>query len=493
MSFIKELHTNTNKSARTANGALSNTTTLNPVLDFFSKAGAMRGRESEAFNLFQKAFDADPQNAIRVLFYLRDIRGGQGERSVFRYILNQLDDDFVNKIAHYIPEYGRWDEVPVNKFTVENLIATQLSEDLENMKAGKGISLLAKWMPSENSGKASLIEARKVAELLGWVGTPSEREVDATTFKRVPNLRTYRKNITALRKYYDNFLERLMSEKRWSEIDYSKLPSQAHKKHVKAFLRNDETRYRAYLGAVQKGEAKINAGTLFAYQLYDMVSGYNVNPDEVKAADALWKNLPDYTQGNNALVLADVSGSMSGFPMSVSVSLALYFAERNKGMFNGYFMTFTTQSRLQKVVGDTLSAKMRSIQSADWHGSTNLQSAFDAILKAAQQGKASEDEMPSTLYIISDMQFNSATSANDKTNLEVMAEKYKAAGYELPHVVFWNCSAWGNDAPATMYDDRVTLISGSNQSTFQYVVEGKTPMQSMLDILESERYNKIVL
>ncbi len=493
MSFIKELHTNTNKSARTANGALSNTTTLNPVLDFFSKAGAMRGRESEAFNLFQKAFDADPQNAIRVLFYLRDIRGGQGERSVFRYILGQLDDDFVNKIAHYIPEYGRWDEVPVNKFTVENLIATQLSEDLENMKAGKGISLLAKWMPSENSGKASLIEARKVAELLGWVGTPSEREVDATTFKRVPNLRTYRKNITALRKYYDNFLERLMSEKRWSEIDYSKLPSQAHKKHVKAFLRNDETRYRAYLGAVQKGEAKINAGTLFAYQLYDMVSGYNVNPDEVKAADALWKNLPDYTQGNNALVLADVSGSMSGFPMSVSVSLALYFAERNKGMFNGYFMTFTTQSRLQKVVGDTLSAKMRSIQSADWHGSTNLQSAFDAILKAAQQGKASEDEMPSTLYIISDMQFNSATSANDKTNLEVMAEKYKAAGYELPHVVFWNCSAWGNDAPATMYDDRVTLISGSNQSTFQYVVEGKTPMQSMLDILESERYNKIVL
>lgn len=493
MSFLNELHTNTNKTARTENGAISNTSTLNPVLDFFSKAGAMRGREPQAFELFQKAFDADPQNAIRVLFYLRDIRGGQGERSVFRYILGQLDEDFVNKIAHYIPEYGRWDEVPVNQYTVTNLIAKQLEEDMKNMEAGKSISLLAKWLPSENAGKKSLVEARKVAALLGWTGNSREVELGNNTFKRVPSLRTYRKNVVALRKYYDNFLERLMSEKRWGEIDYSTLPSQAHKKHVKAFLRHDETRYRNYLESVQKGEAKINAGTLFAYQLYDMVNGYNVSPSEVKAADALWKNLPDYTRGQNALVLADVSGSMSGFPMSVSVSLALYFAERNEGMFKDYFLTFTDNSRLQKISGNTLSAKMRSIESSDWAMSTNLQSAFDAILKAAKDGNATPDEMPSTLYIISDMQFNQATRANDKTNLEVATEKYRAAGYELPHIVFWNANAYGNDSPATMYDDRVTLISGSNQSAFQYVVEGKTPMQSMLDILESERYNKIVL
>lgn len=493
MSFLNELHTNTNKTARTENGAISNTSTLNPVLDFFSKAGAMRGREPQAFELFQKAFDADPQNAIRVLFYLRDIRGGQGERSVFRYILDQLDEDFVNKIAHYIPEYGRWDEVPVNQYTVTNLIAKQLEEDMKNMEAGKSISLLAKWLPSENAGKKSLVEARKLAKLLGWTGGAREVYLGDDTFKRVPSLRTYRKNVVALRKYYDNFLERLMSEKRWGEIDYSTLPSQAHKKHVKAFLRHDETRYRNYLESVQKGEAKINAGTLFAYQLYDMVNKWSATPDEIKAADAMWKNLPDYTKGQNALVLADVSGSMSGFPMSVSVSLALYFAERNEGMFKDYFLTFTDNSRLQKISGNTLSAKMRSIESSDWAMSTNLQSAFDAILKAAKDGNATPDEMPSTLYIISDMQFNQATRANDKTNLEVAAEKYRAAGYELPHIVFWNANAYGNDSPATMYDDRVTLISGSNQSAFQYVVEGKTPMQSMLDILDSERYAKIVL
>lgn len=488
MSFLNELHTNTNRVAFTQNGALSNTSTLDPLLDFFSKAGAMRGRESEAFMLFQKAFDADPQSAIRCLFYLRDIRGGQGERSVFRYILDQLDESFVNQIAHWIPEYGRWDEVPVNQTTVEKIIAVQLNDDLENMAAGKSVSLLAKWLPSEKAGKASLVRARKVAELLGLVNGYSEVEVGDRTFKRIPNLAPYRRTISKLRKYI-KLLEQQMSAKQWEEIDFSKLPSQAHKKHVKAFYRHQEDRYKEYLESVQKGEAKINAGTLFAYQLYDMVNRGGADA----SADALWKNLPDYTRGTNALVLADVSGSMTGFPMSVSVSLALYFAERNEGPFKNYFMTFTTQSRLQKVTGSTLSAKMRSIERADWHGSTNIQSAFDAILRAAIEGKASEDEMPKTLYIISDMQFNIACQSNSKTNFQRMKEKYAAAGYTMPHVVFWNASAYGNDSPATKYDENVTLISGSNQSTFQYVVEGKTPVESMLDILNSDRYNSIVL
>lgn len=490
MSFIKELQTNTNRSARTENGALSNDSTLNPVLDFFSKAGAMRGREAEAFKLFQKAFDADPQSTIRCLFYLRDIRGGQGERSVFRYILDQLDEDFVNKIAHYIPEYGRWDEVPVNQFTVDNIIAKQLAEDMENMQAGKAISLLAKWMPSENAGKASLVRARKVAQLLGWADSTKEVELGNDTFKRVPSLRTYRKNIVSLRKYYDNFLERMMSEKRWGEIDYSSLPSQAHKKHVKAFLRHDEARYRSYLESVEKGEAKINSGTLMTYELYNMVH----DASQAKTADAMWKNLPDWTNGKNALVLPDVSGSMYGLPISISVSLALYFAERNEGQFKDYFLSFSSTPKLHKVTGTSLSARMRSVENAtNWMGSTDLQAAFDAILKSAKDGKASPEEMPSILYVISDMQFDMACDNNDKTNFERIKEKYAEAGYEMPHVVFWNCNAYGNDSPATMHDENVTLISGSNQSTFQYVVEGKTPMESMLDVLNSERYAKIVL
>lgn len=493
MNFLDELHRDTNRASETANGALSNTSTLDPLLDFFSKAGAMRGREKEAYVLFEKAFAADKLNAIRCLFYLRDIRGGQGERSVFRYILSQLNQDLVNKVSKYIPDYGRWDEVPINDFTIE-LIGKQLEEDEARMKAGKSVSLLAKWLPSENaSSKTQRNAARKIATQLSLLGKPVQvQDNDFRTYS-LPNLAPYRKKVVALRKHID-LLEQKMSAKKWMDIKFEKLPSQAHKKHVKAFYRHQDQRYREYLEKVNTGEAKINSGTLFTYDIYNMIKGYHVPQSQVDAANALWSGLPDYTRGTNALVLADVSGSMdsnNGLPMAISVSLALYFAEHNEGPFKDYFMTFTTKSRLQKINGNNLKERMDSIERADWHGSTNVQSAFDAILRSAQTSKASPDDMPKVLYIISDMQFNVATSGNDKTNFEVMKEKYRDAGYELPHVVFWNVNAFGKDSPATKHDENVTLISGASQSTFKYVIEGKTPLESMMEVLGSERYTRI--
>lgn len=470
-SFITALEKGTNKQTETANGALSNKTTLDPLLDFFSNAGAMRGKEAEAVKLFNRAFIADPENAIRCLFYLRDIRGGQGERSVFRAIVKSLDDSMVSKIAQYIPLYGRWDEVPLTDATVVAL-KEMLEQDERMMKEGKAVSLLAKWLPSENTSSAET--HKKAIKLYRSWGITA---------------RQYRTRVVALRKYI-GLLEQKMSSKEWPTIEYGKLPTQAHRKHVKAFYRNDQTRYEAYLGAVEKGEAKINSGTAFTYELYDMAH----NSGEARTADAMWKALPDYTNGQNALVLADVSGSMFGRPMSISVSLALYFAERNTGPFREYFLVFSSDSYLEKVRGTTLTDKLQSIQSSTgWCGSTNLQSAFDAILTAGINSQAKQSDMPKTLYIISDMQFNIATTQNKETNFEVAQRKFQEAGYELPHVVFWNCNSQGKDAPATMYDDKVTLISGSNQSTFQYAVVGKTPIQSMLDILNSERYAQIKL
>jgi hypothetical protein len=471
MSFIDSLQQNTNKQSYTANGALSNTSTLDPLLDFFSNAGAMRGRESDAVSLFNKAYAVDPTNAMRCLFYLRDVRGGQGERSVFRAVLDTLDEETVNKVAQYIPEYGRWDEVP---FTPATMVAlkSQLEADEANMKAGKPVSLLAKWLPSENT--SSNATHRKAIELYRAWGLKASQ---------------YRKRVVALRKYI-KLLEQSMSAREWAEIQYDKLPTQAHRKHIKAFKRHDDERYGEYLGKVEKGEAKINSSASFTYEIYDMVHADWQGTNE-RTANAMWKALPDYTNGQNALVLADVSGSMSGRPMSISVSLALYFAERNEGPFKDYFLTFTGKSRLQKITGNTLSEKMNSIERADWSMNTNLQSAFDAILKAAQDSNATADEMPKTLYIISDMQFDQATGRNDETNLEVAERKFREAGYELPHIVFWNANSYGDEAPATKFNNRVTLISGSNQSTFQYVVAGKTPMESMLDILNSDRYAQI--
>ena len=458
----------------TDNGAVSNKTSLNSVLDFFSKAGALRSNIQEAVKLFEKAYAQDKQLAVRALFYLRDVRGGQGERDIFRACFDRLltlDSRIAYSVVEHIPTFGRWDEVPVNRYTIA-FIRDQLNQDIEDMKQNKSVSLLAKWLPSENAtSKKSRKDSLMLAELLGL--TP----------------RAYRKQIVRLRKHID-LLEQRMSKKEWSTINYENIPSQAHRKHVQAFYRNDEERYTKYVEAVSKGEKKINSSTLFTYEIYDMINrgGWGMYGDENinKTAQVMWDSLPDYTDGTNALVMADVSESMSGRPMSISTSLAVYFAERNKGSFAGYYLTFTDVPTLVKVEGSSIADKLHYVQHSNVGYNTNLEGAFVAILNAAVKDNTPKEEMPSVLYVISDMQFDSCMNASE-TLLESVKRRFNEAGYELPHVVFWNVNA-GNTSPATMYDNNVTLISGSSQSTFQYAVAGKDPLQSMNDILNSERY-----
>lgn len=471
MSYLDKLKQTTNKTVYTENEAITNESTLNPVLDFFSRAGAMRSRPDDAIKLFHRAYSFDKQLAIRCLFYIRDIRGGQGERDIFRVCLESLPQDVQEKIVKYIPEYGRYDDMLVlDDSLLVKLVKEQLASDEEKMKKGESISLLAKWLPSENtSSKETRKRAKSLREALEL--KPSQ----------------YRRKLSTLREYI-KILERQMSAREWEAINYETIPSQAHRKHVDAFKRHDETRYNEYLDEVKKGEKKIKTATLFTYEVFDMVSE---GKDDV--ANVMWEKLPDYTNGKDALVLADVSGSMSGRPMSISVSLALYFAERNKGIFNGYFMTFSERPQLVQVLGSSLTERLRNIQNAHWEMNTNIQAAFDAILDAAIKNGAKQEEMPTTLYIISDMEFDQATEENDETNFEVAKRKFAEHDLILPHVVFWNVDSRNDQSPATLYDDRVTLISGSSQSTFRYAVEGKTPLESMNDILNSERYNRIVI
>ena len=482
MGFLETLQSDTNKTSRTENGALTNASSLSATLDFFSLAGAMRERKEAAYDLFQRAYAEDPLVAVRTLFYLRDVRGGQGERELFRYIFNKLPQNVKNKLSEYVEEYGRWDDVDFTAVNSE-LIHKQLEDDMSKATRGESISLLAKWLPSVNSSsKKSRESALKLAKALGM----SERN--------------YRKTLSSLRKHLD-LLESKMSARQWSEIDYSKLPTQAHRKHIKAFKRHDESRYENYLASVEKGEAKINSATAYTYEIYDMVmagqSYWNSTPPDettVRTATAMWNALPDYTNGANALVLADVSGSMEGRPMSISVSLATYFAERNKGTFNGYYVTFSAQPKVQQIPKNgNIFDKFNTVQRTDVGYNTDLQAAFRAILNAAVKDDTAQEDMPKVLYIISDMEFDDQMSNCGETNFDTAQREFKQAGYELPHVVFWNVNARQNQSPATKFDNRVTLISGSSQSTFQYAVTGKTPLESMLDIVNSERYEKITL
>lgn len=471
MGFLNTLDKNTNKNTYTENGALTNDSSLDAVLDYFSMGGAMRNRPTEVVELFKKAYNADPLMAVRCMFYLRDVRGGAGERNTFRETLNSLDSDLLGQIVQYIPHYGRYDDVPINEHT-QAYLKEQFLQDEEDMKNGKPVSLLAKWLPSENtSSKVTVTKAYKLINYWDW--TPAN----------------YRKRVAALRKYIV-LLEQKMSSNEWTNIDYSKIPSQAHRKHIKAFYKHDKDRYTRYLEALKAGKVKINSGTLFTYEIYDelMRDIYSL-----PTMEEMWKALPDYTNGTNALVMADVSGSMSGRPMSVSVTLAVYFAERNKGPFANKYMTFTDVPRLVSVQGGTLFDKFVFVQSKDVGYNTNLYRAFQAILKAAVDSKAKQEELPSVLYIISDMEFDDQMSNCDETNFETAKREFEEAGYELPHVVFWNVDSRNNQSPATKYDDGVTLISGSNQSAFKYAVEGKSPLELMTEVLTGERYSQIVI
>jgi len=451
----------------TANGAVTFTRSTSALLDFYAQAGAMRKSPTQALDLFKKAFSEDNLLAIKILFYLRDVRGGQGERDLFRTCLEWLGTDYpqiFEKIVVHVAEYGRWDDLFFDNEVCFDTIGKQLKDDIKSEKP----SLLAKWLPTINASSAKTkAKAKFFAQKLAY----SDK-----TYRTI--LRDIRKKIV--------LVESQMSAKEWGDINYSAVPSQASRIYRNAFKKHDEARYSKFIEKAEKGEVKINASTLYPHQIYE-----SVQKDYSKTLEALWNQLPDYTQGKSALVVADVSGSMSGQPMAVSVSLALYFAERNKGQFQDYFLTFSGSPKLQKIQGSNLAQKMMSIERSEWEMNTNLQAVFDLVLHTAVVNSTPEDEMPETIYIISDMEFDSCVSG--QTNYEVIKRKYEQAGYKLPTVVFWNVNASGKNLPVHEDERGVTMVSGFSPVIFRFVVENKTPMEVMLDTINADRYARITI
>lgn len=464
-SLINGMFKNTSKGL-TDNGAVTYTRTQSNLLDFYAQAGAMRGNVKQALELFKRAYAEDNLKAIKILFYLRDVRGGQGERILFRTCLQWLGENEVEvfeKVVGFVSEYGRWDDLFFDNEKCFDLILKQIEAD----KVSEKPSLLAKWLPTINASSPSTrAKAKFIADKLGLHDI------------------AYRKTIREIRKKIA-VVEEKMSAKEWKEINYSHVPSQASRIYKNAFKKHDEARYGEFITKAQKGEVKINAATLYPYQIFNSAQN-----DYSATLDALWSQLPDYTMGKNALVVADTSGSMSGDPMSVSVSLALYFAERNQGQFKDYFITFSSKPRLQKIVGKNLLERMSSIITGEV-ASTNLQGVFDLILNTAMQNNTPVEEMPETIYIISDMEFDSACSG--RTNLEIIRIKYKGYGYKMPNIVFWNVNARGDNLPAQHDESGIAMVSGFSPVVFKMAVENKTPEEVMLDTINSERYSKIII
>ena len=481
----------------TENFAVTFRSTKSALLDFFAQGGAMRSAEEKRIiRHFAKSFSEDSLLALKCAFYFRDIRGGQGERRVFRTILEHLGNNYPKltiKNMHNIPEFGRWDDLYALVGTkcekeMFAFLQNQIKEDLEAERP----SLCAKWLASEYTSSAA---TRKLAR--------KTRLAFGMTHK------DYRQMLSGLRRKID-VVERKMCAKEWDKIDYERVPSRAGLIYNKAFRRHDEERYEKYLESVEKGEAKIHAATLYPY---DIVRKVHNEPKSVKECDLLWKNQPNWLEGTDekAIVVCDTSGSMYGgywggrrsvAPIYVSVSLSIYFAERNKGAFHNKFITFSSAPRLQTIVGNNIYEKWSTTEKADWGGNTDLQAVFDLILSTAVKHKISQEDMPDKLYIISDMEFDSCSTFGaytrdvSATNFETMKRKYASAGYEMPQLVFWNVESRHDNVPISKDERGVVLVSGCSPSIFKHImgsIEELTPVDMMLEVLNSPRYDVITL
>jgi hypothetical protein len=470
----------------TENGAKTFVSTQSAVLDFFANGAAKRANPEQAVDLFSKALAEDTVLAIITLFHIRNIRNGQGERKIFRSCMEFLSNyrpELFSRLMPFFGEFGRWDDLV--SFTPNKNVGKDITaylKDLLNqdLKAERP-SILAKWLPSANTSSKNTVS---LACLL-------TREFGMTP-------REYRKTLSGLRQKL-NLVESLMTKKEWSEINYSHVPSNASKIYRKAFAKNDAERYKAFLEKAVKGEVKINASTLFPY---DIVNQYlNKYSGVDNTLEAQWNALPDWCadagEDFRGVCVVDVSGSMGSQisnglkAMAVSISLGLYISERAKGLFQNHFFTFNTTPTLEKVKGATLAEKVRNMKNANWGGSTNLQATFDLILSTALKNKLPQTEMPTKVFIISDMEMNSCDSG--RTNFKEVKRKYKESGYEMPEIIFWNVMSRNQQVPVKQDTEGVKLVSGCSPSIFKSIITSKTttPYDMMLEVLNAEQYIKL--
>lgn len=491
----------------TENGALGYNTSQNELLDLNFQVSSLRNMpEDEISKKFMTAFYQDKIHAMKWLFFLRDIRGGLGERRSFRVIFEELSKshpDIAIKLLPIIAEYGRWDDVlglicygntdtlfPEFYQAIVELVSITLMKDLASMHDNKSCSLLAKWMPSINSKNS---EVRKSAQF--WA-----KKLYPTILNNNTRERGYRKMITSLRKYLD-IVELKMVAQQWDQINYEAVPSKANLRYRNAFLRHDEKRRTEFLDAANKGNAKMNSSVAFPHDIVHQYEGshYYIKPID-SALEAMWKNLPNTVngQGDNVLVVRDGSGSMEWATigttrvtaLDVATALAIYFSERIKGQFKNNFITFSRRPKLINLSGlDSLHDKLGKTYAEDDCSNTDIEAVFDLILTTATRAHMSQEEMPSTILILSDMEFDASRHNLSQRLFQSIKTAYECAGYKLPRLVFWNLCSRTGTIPVKENEMGVALISGFSTNLAKMVMSNQTdPYKVLLETLDSPRY-----
>lgn len=495
----------------TENGATGYRTTGKELLDLnFAVSSLRNSGESEISLRFAKAYYENKLLAVKWLFFASDVRGGMGERRLFRICIKWLAEEnpiLTLRLILLIPEYSRWDNILVLLDTslrdeIIEIIRAQLAFDIKNMKENKPVSLIAKWLPSINASSPKTIATAKQI-IRGLQITAAQ----------------YRKTLAILRKYI-GVVEVDMSAKNWGNIDYSAVPSRANLIYNNAFLRNDEKRRREFLESLKKGDSKINAGVLFPH---DIVHKYSTErygwrtylSDFDETLEEMWKALPDYVDGDGSTIcVADGSGSMTskiGYTniscLDVANALAIYFAERCSGEFKDKYITFSERPQLVDLSrGNTLRDKIAISRNYNEVANTNIEAVFNLILQTAINNNMTQKEMPSNILILSDMEFDVCASSNNYGGCKLsrnkcgfqkklfadFADRFAEHGYRLPRLVFWNICSRSETIPLKENELGVALVSGFSPAVMNMVLSNETdPFKCLLNQINGERYELI--
>ena len=484
----------------TENGAVAYKSTLNKVYDLFALGGAYRNRTDEdCILLFKNALEENELLALKCLFYLRDVRGGQGERRFFRVNFRWLAQNYpaiTKRNLANLAEYGRYDDLycvvdtPIEK-DMFMLIKSQLEEDIASLNAGpnEGVSLLAKWLKSEN---ASSKETKRLGN--------KTRIALGLTHK------AYRELLSALRTRI-NIVEKLMSERRFNEIEYSKIPSKAGLIYRNAFAKRDAERYKEFMASKT---TKVNAGVNYPYEMvrevtkhlnhYYWEEDYKWTEEERNALQKFWDNQKDYLNGFpcNMMGVIDTSGSMDSEyngtvkPIDVAISIGMYMAERLGGPFKDHFMTFASQPQLIKVEGVDFVDKVKRIYDTNLVDNTNLRAAFDLIKNIALQPGVKKEDVPNKLVVVSDMEIDGGSywrsEATRITEMERIRNEWRALGLEMPQLIYWNVNARNN---LILDNEEATYVSGCSPVIFESILTGKSGWDLCYDKLMSARYEQV--
>jgi hypothetical protein len=443
----------------TNNGAVTHSTAGIDCLDLFFLAGASRFMsEEDILKAFTRAYREDKNVALKILFWARDARGGAGEKRFFQVIMRSLlvsDPEAYEQLAIYIPTFGYWKDI----FIIERPTEDTLNWLSIQLKENENANLLAKWFPRKGEW---------------FVGMHKYLGMNAGKFRRMlVNM--------------SNTVEQMICANMWETIQYSKVPSVAGKRYAQAFHKHDGIRYASYISDVMEGKEKMNASVLFPS---DLVHEVTVGSRNTNAYDAMWKSLPNFMEGCNERILpvCDVSGSMMGQPMEVSIGLGLYISERNEGPFKDLVLTFSDDPQFHKIEGNTLSEKVFNLGRANWGMNTDLIKTFNLLLDRAVAGKVAQEDMPTKLLIISDMEFDQACGS--RTNFDIIKAAYAQWGYEMPGIIFWNVNGRLGNVPVKANTPNTALVSGYSPSILTSILGGKelSPYSVMMETIGKPRY-----